>query len=336
MLSLSIGDRAPTLVGTGADGRFYAEDVQIGRPAMLIALGRAGPDAAMACCERLAAVHEQLAHEIDLVALVPADARYTHDLAIHVGEGQALADLTVDGAPALVVLDRAWRVVHLGAFDAQTDLAALHAGLKPRLGAEPARTLSCPAPVLVIPNVIAPETCRALIAHFEQSPHAPGLMASVVDGAAAAKLDEGKKRRRDIEVTPADALHGELVKVLAQRCAPEIKRAFQFDVAFADRILIARYDDTGGYFKRHRDNLSPQTAFRDFAVSMNLNTPEYEGGELLFPEFGDDRYNPPAGSALVFSASLLHEAAPVTRGRRYVALSFLSGATAQARMSHAA
>jgi predicted 2-oxoglutarate/Fe(II)-dependent dioxygenase YbiX len=38
----------------------------------------------------------------------------------------------------------------------------------------------------------------------------------------------------------------------------------------------------------------------------------------------------------VFSASLLHEAMPVTRGRRYVALSFLSGAKAQAQTSHAA
>jgi predicted 2-oxoglutarate/Fe(II)-dependent dioxygenase YbiX len=107
-------------------------------------------------------------------------------------------------------------------------------------------------------------------------------------------------------------------------------------VAFADRILIARYDDTGGYFKRHRDNLSPQTAFRDFAVSMNLNTDDYDGGELRFPEFGDDRYDPPAGSAAIFSASLLHEALPVTRGRRYVALSFLSGAGAQDRIHRAA
>jgi predicted 2-oxoglutarate/Fe(II)-dependent dioxygenase YbiX len=99
---------------------------------------------------------------------------------------------------------------------------------------------------------------------------------------------------------------------------------------------LARYDDTGGFFKRHRDNLAPQVAFRDFAVSMNLNTDDYDGGELSFPEFGAHRYRPPAGSAAIFSASLLHEVAPVTRGRRYVALSFLSGAASQARMSHAA
>jgi predicted 2-oxoglutarate/Fe(II)-dependent dioxygenase YbiX len=100
--------------------------------------------------------------------------------------------------------------------------------------------------------------------------------------------------------------------------------------------LIARYDDTGGYFKRHRDNALPHTAFREFAISLNLNTDEYEGGELLFPEFSDDRYSPPAGGAVVFSSALLHEAAPVLKGRRYVLLSFLCSAEAQARMTQMA
>ena len=70
----------------------------------------------------------------------------------------------------------------------------------------------------------------------------------------------------------------------------------------------------------------------EFAISINLNTEDYEGGELLFPEFDDHRYSPPSGAAIIFSASLLHEAAPVTRGSRYVALSFLCSAGAMARM----
>jgi len=336
MLNLSVGDRAPPLIGTGAGGRFFAEDVQIGRPAMLIALSGLDPVAAVAVCESLAAQREHLSREVDLVALVPSDARYAHELAVHVREAEGFAALTIKDRPALVVLDRAWRIVHLGPYDATVELGAVYAGLRRRLIADPPRLFSHAAPALVIPNVIAPETCRGLIEHFERSPHAPGLMASLAHGEAKSKLDEAKKHRRDIELAPSDALHGEVVKVLAQRCAPEIKRSFQFDVAFADRILIARYDDVGGYFKRHRDNLTPQTAFRDFAVSMNLNTHEYEGGQLLFPEFSDDLYSPPAGSAIIFSASLLHEAMPVTRGRRYVALTFLSGAAAQARMHHAA
>ena len=155
-------------------------------------------------------------------------------------------------------------------------------------------------------------------------------MASIKDGVAYAKLDETKKKRRDVELTADTPLHAAVLNVLAYRCAPEIKRAFQADITFADRILLARYDDTGGYFTRHRDNIAPQTAFREFAISINLNTQEYEGGELLFAEFDDHRYSPPAGSARIFSASLLHEAAPVTKGSRYVLLSFLCSAKAEA------
>jgi predicted 2-oxoglutarate/Fe(II)-dependent dioxygenase YbiX len=119
--------------------------------------------------------------------------------------------------------------------------------------------------------------------------------------------------------------------MLARRLVPEIKRAFQADIAHLDRILIARYDDSGGYFRRHRDDAAPHIAYRQFALTLNLNTGDYEGGDLVFPEFSDDRVSPPAGGAAVFSASLLHEAMPVTRGRRYVLLTFLHTREAEAR-----
>ena len=71
-------------------------------------------------------------------------------------------------------------------------------------------------------------------------------------------------------------------------------------------------------------------AFRQFALSVNLNA-EYEGGYLLFPEFNDHRYRPGIGGGILFSTSLLHEATPVTRGHRYVLLTFLHDARAEAR-----
>ena len=187
--------------------------------------------------------------------------------------------------------------------------------------------------MLVIPNVASPDYCQALIAHFEGSAHQAGVMAGFADGAPYAKLDESKKRRRDLELTAESPLYKQAVALLSTRIAPEIKRAFQVEIANADRLLIARYDDDGGYFKRHRDNAAPHTAFREFAISLNLNTQDYEGGELMFPEFSDDRISPPAGSAIIFSASLLHEVSPVTRGSRYVLLSFLGSALAQGRLN---
>ncbi len=145
------------------------------------------------------------------------------------------------------------------------------------------------------------------------------------------RIDPEKKHRRDLVLDPAEPLHAEAAEALSTRLLPEIKKAFQAEIGFVDRILIARYDDTGGYFRRHRDNASPHVAFREFAVSLNLNTGDYEGGGLVFPEFNDCEHQPPKGSACVFSASLLHEATPVTKGKRYVLLTFLHGHAAEAR-----
>jgi predicted 2-oxoglutarate/Fe(II)-dependent dioxygenase YbiX len=44
---------------------------------------------------------------------------------------------------------------------------------------------------------------------------------------------------------------------------------------------------------------------------------------VRFPEFGPQLYTAPAGGAVVFSCSLLHEATPVIHGKRYVFLPFL-------------
>ena len=60
-------------------------------------------------------------------------------------------------------------------------------------------------------------------------------------------------------------------------------------------------------------------------MTLNLNTGDYEGGYLRFPEFGPDLYRPAAGDAVVFSCELVHEAMPVTRGERYVLLTFFYG-----------
>ena len=82
--------------------------------------------------------------------------------------------------------------------------------------------------------------------------------------------------------------------------------------------------ERGGELHGHRDNVEP-TPYRRFAMSINLNLEQFAGGELRFPEFGDQRYRPPNGTAIVFSSSLLHEALHVTSGRRLVLLAFLFG-----------
>jgi predicted 2-oxoglutarate/Fe(II)-dependent dioxygenase YbiX len=100
-------------------------------------------------------------------------------------------------------------------------------------------------------------------------------------------------------------------------------RAFHYQPTRIERWMVGCYDSaTGGFFRPHRDNTTAATAHRVFACTINLNAEDYEGGDLRFPEYGARSYRAPTGGAVIFSCSLLHEALPVTRGRRYALLPF--------------
>jgi predicted 2-oxoglutarate/Fe(II)-dependent dioxygenase YbiX len=103
---------------------------------------------------------------------------------------------------------------------------------------------------------------------------------------------------------------------------PEILRVFRFQVTRVERYMVCCYDAAvGGFFKPHRDN--DGDGHRQFAVTLNLNAEEYEGGDLRFPEYGRQTYRAPTGGACIFSCGLMHEATPVTRGKRYAFVPFL-------------
>ncbi len=178
------------------------------------------------------------------------------------------------------------------------------------------------APVLQIPDVLDPEVCTALIRLYEtQGGRESGFM-SEKDGRTVGMLDPHKKRRKDCEIGEGP-LREALRSQLQRRLAPAIQRAFQFEATRIERYIVACYAAGHGHFRAHRDNTTRGTAHRKFAVTINLNADDYDGGDLCFPEFGTRTYRAPTGGAVVFSCSLLHEAQPVTRGQRYAFLPFL-------------
>lgn len=180
------------------------------------------------------------------------------------------------------------------------------------------------APVLRVPGVFDPAFCKHLIEVFEDSPHAPsGFNQQGKDGAPLI-FDDKVKKRRDFVVRPQTPLAEQIRVLYMRRLIPEIAKAFYFEVKSHEAFKVARYDaEDSGFFNRHRDNTNSANAHRRFAVSINLNAEGHEGGHLVFPEYGEAGYRPDSGEALVFCCSLLHEARPVTRGRRYVQLAFL-------------
>lgn len=176
------------------------------------------------------------------------------------------------------------------------------------------------APVLIAPNIFEPELCQALIdLHEGQGGRFTGVMRDQGDRTVAV-MDELKKRR-DVLVDDPDLLEG-IRQRLERRLYPLIRLALGFQVTRIERYLVSRYAaEEGGVFRPHRDSTTQGTAHRRFACSLNLND-GFEGGDLRFPEFGTATYRPPLGGAVVFSCAMLHEATPVTAGRRYAFLPF--------------
>jgi predicted 2-oxoglutarate/Fe(II)-dependent dioxygenase YbiX len=218
------------------------------------------------------------------------------------------------------LLDPMQRLMQAAPIEAPEALFARIASGLPPLSAHAGTPLVAPA--LIVPRVFEPEFCRRLIDIYESRGGAPSGVMRDIDGRTVGVLDD-MKRRRDVNLEEDLELRGEILQRISRSVIPMIARTYQFRPTRIERYLVACYDAAeGGYFKPHRDNESRGTAHRRFACSINLNAEEFEGGDLRFPEFGRRTYRPPTGGAVVFACNMLHEATPVTRGRRYAFLPF--------------
>jgi predicted 2-oxoglutarate/Fe(II)-dependent dioxygenase YbiX len=323
---LGRGERAPDLVLASRDGtptRYYAQAG--GRPALLVLADEA-------CVARLDALAEGLTvvGDADLtVHVVGPPVLAGHDLRFPLlqdADGRAAGAYRTGGAPTAFLLDpnlrvRAALLLADGARVA-TDVAELVAELvwddrRPR-------EITTQAPLLVVPDVLDPEQCAELIAVWEQQGHSDTGVESSAGGGRGEQRNAQLKRRRD-HVVGDPQRSRELAATIGRRVLPELSKAFAYRASRFEGFKIACYQASDrGFFSAHRDNLSPATAHRRFALTLNLND-GYRGGQLRFPEYGPERYRPAAGVALVFSCSHLHEVLEVTAGRRFVLLSFLFG-----------
>jgi len=187
-------------------------------------------------------------------------------------------------------------------------------------------------PVLVVPDVFNDADCKRLINIYAMQGNEfvePGhnqLQGRTTDCKMRIP-DYGRDDRIDHWVC-APETNNIIDSRIGPRLIPEIHRAFNYKVTRHERYRIARYEGAQKGSKHgHRDNTLPFVAHRRFAVTINLNSDEYDGAEIRFPEFSEAIYKPPAGAAIVFSCSLLHEVMPMRSGRRFALLAFLFGET---------
>jgi peroxiredoxin/predicted 2-oxoglutarate/Fe(II)-dependent dioxygenase YbiX len=337
---LTVGEPAPWFFCRTQRRQRFAFDTIAGRYIVLCFFGSAAAPLGAAVLESLR-THRARFDDEHLsffgVSLDPADEfgsrapdsipgiRYFWDFDRSVSALYGAIDRAGVFRPVTYVLDPALRVLAVVPFlaDARRHVEALYAILEklPEIGA-PSPALS-QAPVLVVSSVFEPAFCRGLVNYYDTHGGEESGFMRDVDGKTVALFDPDHKRRKD-RVIEDEALSAACLLRIRERLVPQIRKAFQFAATRMERYIISCYDaQEGGHFRAHRDNTTKGTVHRRFAVSLFLNSGEYEGGFLRFPEFGPSLYTAPAGGAIVFSCSLLHEATGVTRGRRYMFLPFL-------------
>ena len=218
-----------------------------------------------------------------------------------------------------LVLDPMLRVLRVAPLDQTAAVMAFLAAL-PQAGSHAGAPL--PAPVLILPRVFETRFCEHLVRLYKTDGGEESGFMLEQDGRTLLTQDRRFKSRRDHQIRH-EPTRIAMRERFERRLLPEIWKAFQFSATRVERYIVACYDAAdGGHFQSHRDNTTPGTAHRRFAVTINLND-NYDGGDLSFPEFGSRRYRGPVGAATVFSCALMHEVTPMTRGTRYATLPFL-------------
>lgn len=325
---LEPGDIAPRFLlplSTGNDRFDSHDDTLAGKP-MVLAFA---PDAASEPAATLLAAANEIAGAGATPLAVTRKPAAPEGVAID-AEGQASRHFA-GGDAGLVVIGRnghALVVERGGGADAVERAVALVKGLNAEIQPRPAERQ---APVLMIPDVLSPADCQRLITAFNMDGNVfvePGHGARNMKTDYKMRIPEyGRKDRIDhwiVNPTTVSLVNDRLQR----RLFPEIRKAFHYRITRHETYRIGCYEgERGGELHGHRDNTEARVAHRRFACSINLNAEDFEGGELAFPEFGDQRFSPRTGEAIVFSSSILHEPLHVTSGRRLVLLAFLFGET---------
>ncbi len=251
----------------------------------------------------------------------------------HLGIGVTYGRVLNDQAGALAIAPNLHVLALAGTEDKKDPAATILARAKPvaerRKGGLITQSLP---PVLVVPDVFDADDCRRLIEIYKTTgkdfvdPGHNQLQGRTTD--VKMRIPEYGRNDRIDHWVCSDETNRIIDRKLVPRLMPEIQKAFNYKVTRHERYRIACYEGArGGSEHGHLDNTLPFVAHRRFAVTLNLNSEQYEGAELKFPEFGDAVFKPPSGAAIVFSCSLLHEVMAMRSGTRFALLAFLFGET---------
>ncbi|MGA7817795.1 Fe2+-dependent dioxygenase [Caballeronia sp.] len=169
--------------------------------------------------------------------------------------------------------------------------------------------------ILSIPGVLSPDDAHAMRERLDVSD-------AWVDGRATAGY-QGAPVKRNQQIAESSAIAHELGDMIVGSLE---RHPLFISAVLPNRVyppLFNRYED-GMHFGSHVDGairIVPGHGARvrtDVSITVFLTPPEdYDGGELVIEDtYGVQEVKLPAGHAIVYPATSLHEVRPVTRGTR--------------------
>lgn len=173
--------------------------------------------------------------------------------------------------------------------------------------------------MLHIPRVIDPVQLGVILGALKQARFVDGKLSA---GMAAEKVKRNEEMDQHTEtaIQLSKIIIGNLYNhALFRSAAMPLRVATPFFARYRPGMTYGDHIDDpvmGGDAQRFRC---------DIATTIFLNAPEeYAGGELLIrTQFGDQQIKLPAGDAVVYPASSLHQVAEVTKGERLVAVTWI-------------
>ncbi|GAB4142154.1 MAG: hypothetical protein Tsb0016_10290 [Sphingomonadales bacterium] len=315
---IGIGQRLPNFVRLNwAGSPVMLYDLCCGEAAFVILVKAEQIAAAIATLEKIQPRAESI-RPILLVQAPPGALPPLHSslTVLADSDGQVSARLA-EGSPlpAVIATNRRLEVVAAG---------PLHEAEAAWRTAVSAAADHAAAPVVMVENVLSAVACAALIdMHIKGPATESGVYRPSADGITL-QTDRLAKSRRDVLVGD-DAMTKHIGARLAANVAPAMRDYYGFSPRQFEQFKIACYEaESGGHFAVHRDNTTPDAQARRVAMTLSLNHGEYDGGGLVFPEYEPRVHEPPLGGAAIFACHLAHRVLPITRGKRYVLLSFFS------------
>lgn len=136
---------------------------------------------------------------------------------------------------------------------------------------------------------------------------------------------QGAQVKRNLQLPEASPLRIELAREVTEAVA---RHPLFHAAVLPQRILPPRFNryEGGGHYGLHVDGAvmalpDGEQLRSDVSCTLFLSDPQdYDGGELVISDlYGEHEVKLPAGDAIVYPSSSLHEVRPVTRGARLAA-----------------